>query len=358
MRAAMIADLMVPSPIIDAALAVLADGKTRTADEITDLALERGLLPKDMTRKRVYTALSQYVERSMGRGRKPQILEDPEHRFRLNRSPDDWPDLDRTDLPPLGAAPVLDASAAAAIDTLRKAGAQTDPTAFEVAVCGAFNALGFTATHVGGNGAPDGYADALLGPLAYRVMIECKLSTDIGHSHTAAAAETAKFKADYHGDVCAIVAPSYEGEVTFADELQVHGVSAWSVDDLVNAIQSGLRAFDLRPLFAPGFAQDGLVDLLWDRTHGRPKRLRVIASIVLQEAFRQQQLDRALQSAGQAPHFTVDVAMSVVDTYLGASSATIACAREDVQAAFDWLTSPYVDRAVWLDDARDAIVIR
>jgi hypothetical protein len=29
--------------------------------------------------------------------------------------------------------------------------------------------MGFPATHVGGLGAPDGYADALLGPLAYRV---------------------------------------------------------------------------------------------------------------------------------------------------------------------------------------------
>jgi hypothetical protein len=55
---------MVPSPIIDAALAILADGKARTADEILDEGLKRNLFSSDMTRKRLYTALSQYVERA------------------------------------------------------------------------------------------------------------------------------------------------------------------------------------------------------------------------------------------------------------------------------------------------------
>lgn len=348
---------MVPSPVIDAAIAILADGKARTADELLAVGRERGLFAADMTRKRVYTALSQYVERAAGRGRKPRIVEDPQHRFMLNHLPDDWPDLDSTGLPALTTSRQLQPQAKNAIEALQQAAAQTDPTAFEVAVCDAFNHLGFIATHVGGNGQPDGYADALLGPLAYRIMIECKLSADIGDSHSAAAAEAAKFKETYKGEYCILVAPSYEGEVTFASELQVHNVTAWTVNDLTRAIEAGCSALEVRGLLKAGFAEDALDDLLWDRLHGRLKRLRVIASVVLQEGLRQQRLDRALGDGSQAPHFNVDVAMSVVDTFLGANGANAACAREEVQAAFEWLTSPYVGRAVWLDASREAIVL-
>lgn len=349
---------MVPSPVIDAALAILADGKARTADEILAIGLQRKLFATDMTRKRVYTALSQYVERAAGRGRKPRITEDAQHRFMLNHAPDDWPDLDVTGLSPLSDSAPLSAQVQSAIDGLQRAAGGTDPTAFEIAVCEAFNHLGFAATHIGGNGQPDGYADALLGPLAYRIMIECKLSADIGDSHSAAAAEAAKFKDTYKGRYCILAAPSYEGEVTFASELQVHNVSAWTVDDLSRALGAGCDALDVKELLAPGFAEDALDDFLWERMHGRPKRLRVIASVVIQEGRRQQQLDHTLGDGSQAPHFNIDVAMSVVDTFLGASGSTAACTREDVQAAFEWLTSPYVARAVWLSEAHDAIVLR
>jgi hypothetical protein len=353
----MAAILMVPSPVIDAALAILADGKARTADEILAIGVQRGLFAADMTRKRIYTALSQYVERAAGRGRKPRITEDAQHRFMLNHAPDDWPNLDLTGLPALTNSVPLTPQTQDAIDALARAAAQTDPTAFEIAVCEAFNHLGFAATHVGGNGQPDGYADALLGPLAFRIMIECKLSADIGDSHSAAAAEAAKFKDTYKGNYCILAAPSYEGEVTFASELQVHNVSAWTVDDLTRAIQAGCTALDVKALLNAGFAEDALDDLLWDRLHGRKKRLRVIASVIMQEGLRQQRLDHTLGDGSQAPHFNVDVAMSIVDTFLGSSGTTAACAREDVQAAFEWLTSPYVGRAVWLDGAHDAIVL-
>ena len=349
---------MVPRPIIDAALNVLADGRPRTADMILAEGNKRALFPTDMTRKRLYTALSQYVERANGRGRKPQLIEDDQHRFRINHAIDDWPEFDLTGLAPLATLPSPSPTVKAAIDALRRAGACPDPTAFEIAACNAFNCLGFVATHVGGNGAPDGYADALLGPLAYRIMIECKLSADIGDSHSAAAAEAAKFKAPYGADFCILVAPSYEGEVTFADELQVHNVSAWTTDDITQALQIGLDAVDLRPLFGAGFAEDGLSDLVWDRIHGRAKRLRVIASIVEHEGRRQQRLAAQLRNAGEAPRFDVDVAMSVVDTYLAAGGTTSGCDREDVQAAFEWLASGFVNHAVWLDESKSAIVLR
>jgi hypothetical protein len=348
---------MVPSPIIDAAIAVLADGKARTADEILAIGLKRGFFSAGMTRKRVYTALSQYIERVRGRGRKPRLVQDVHYRFSLNHTPDDWPDLDLTGLAPLESTAPVPPDVQDAIDALQRAAQQTDPTAFEIAACEAFNHLGFVATHVGGTGQPDGYADALLGPLAYRIMIECKLSVNIGDSHGAAAAEAAKFKESYRGKHCILVAPAYQGEVTFANELQVHDVSAWTIDDLTRALRAGCNALDVEGLLKAGFAEDMLDDFLWERRHGRAKRLRVIASIMIQEGLRQQRLDRVLGDGSQAPHFTIDVAMSVVDTYLGAAGASAACQRDDVEDAFMWLTSPFVRRAVWLDNSREAIVL-
>jgi hypothetical protein len=90
--------------------------------------------------------------------------------------------------------------------------------------------------------------------------------------------------------------------------------------------------------------------------HGRAKRLRVIASVLIQEGLRQQRLDHALGDGSQAPHFNVDVAISLVNMFLGANGSTAGCDREDVQAAFEWLISPYVERAVWLNEAKDAVV--
>jgi hypothetical protein len=58
-------------PIIDAALSILADGKARTADDILDEGRKRGLFDATMTRKHVYTSLSQYIERALALDESP-----------------------------------------------------------------------------------------------------------------------------------------------------------------------------------------------------------------------------------------------------------------------------------------------
>jgi hypothetical protein len=345
------------SPIIDAALSILADGKARTADEILAEGRKRGLFTASMTRKHVYTSLSQYIERAVGAGRKPELTEDVQHRFRINRAPDDWPDIDNTGLAPLSVAPTLSHDTNAAIVRAKHAEAGSDPTEYEAAICGLFSSMGFAATHVGGLGAPDGYADALLGPLSYRVMIECKLGSPGGIAQSDAPAEAAKYKDSYHGTYCTIVAPSFAQEVTFVSELSVHGVSAWTTDDLVRMLQSGVGAYDLRGMFATGgIVSDALGNLLWDRRHGAAKRLRVVASLVLEQAAQQQQLAERLGDSGDAPLFTIDVAMSVVDSALAQHGASNPCTREEMQAVFDWLTNPLVRLAVWTDATKTAIV--
>jgi len=96
---------------------------------------------------------------------------------------------------------------------------------------------------------PDGYLDAKLGPLCYRVMLECKSSAkplvrpDVY--------EAAKYRDQYGAQHCVMLAPSYAGDKESLDEAVNHGVSLWTVDDLVTILELGANAYEFRPLFAP-----------------------------------------------------------------------------------------------------------
>ena len=140
--------------VIDAALVVLADGHPRTGDEIWTEARRRRLLAHTQ-QKDVYIALVAYIERHSGQGRWCTIIQDVDRRFRLNHPLDDWPD-------PKHPLPVR--KPVREIESLRRELEKTqrgpEPTAYELAVCRAFEALGFVVQHVGGNGAPDGVLEA------------------------------------------------------------------------------------------------------------------------------------------------------------------------------------------------------
>lgn len=187
-------------------------------------------------------------------------------------------------------------------------------------------------------------------------MIECKLSAAHDIAHSNAPAEAAKYKDSYNGTCCALVAPAFAGQVTFVSELMQHGVSAWSTADLIQMLETGVSAYDLRPLFAqPGIAANGIEDLLWDRAHGQTKRLRVVASLVLDALGAEQRLAQQLPS-GDMPHFTIDVAMAAVETQLADRGSSRGCTRDEVCSVFEWLTNPLVRMAVWTDAERTAIV--
>jgi hypothetical protein len=157
---------VVHGSLLPAALAVLQDGVARTAQQIFDLAKARGLVADGASAKYVYTALIEYIARANGNGRRPAIVQNGDRTFRINEPPDGWPAV------ALPADPAPSAQAVAAADALESSARSGDGAAFERAVCDAFAALGFAAVHLGGQKAPDGYADAQLGPLGYRVMLE------------------------------------------------------------------------------------------------------------------------------------------------------------------------------------------
>jgi DNA primase len=335
-------------PIVSAAIAVLQDGEAHTAEDILEIAVKRGLLGQTMTKKYVYTSLIEYIARAKGNGRKPAVVQNVDHSFRINEPPDEWPALPEE--PAKELAPEIAALIARLNETAR-GGSIAAATAFEEAVCDAFDALGFAATHVGGEKAPDGYADALLGPLSYRTMIECK-SSDEGVNDPSVF-EASKFKDAYGAQFCALVGRAFSGEIEVAKELQNHGVSAWTVDDLSTLLRLGSNPLEIRALFAPGFAADALDDLLWERRHGRAKRVQLIAGAIVRTGHTTQAAYRGDPS--QAPRITEDVAMVLVDQDLAAQGSAATCSRADVQAAIDYLANPLVGLVV--RDADGSIVI-
>jgi DNA primase len=333
-------------PIVVAAIEVLQDGRSHTAEEILQIALQRGLFDANMTHKYVYTSLIEYIARANGNGRRPQIVQNADRSFRINEPADEWPEV--------AEAPAAEPSQeiAALIQRLESTASGGAASDFERAVCDAFQALGFAATHDGREKAPDGYADALLGPLGYRTMIECK-SADEGVNDPSVF-EAAKFRESYGAQFCALVARAFSGEIELVKELHNHGVSAWTVEDLQTLLRIGANPLEMKTLFAPGFASDGLEDLLWERHHGRAKRVRLIADAIVRAGWATQAGYSGVPA--EAPRITEDVAMVLVDQDLAAQGSAATCSRDDVRAALDYLVSPLV-RLVERDASDESVVV-
>ena len=333
--------------IITAAIDILDDGKARTADELCAEAIKRGLVPNTTKRKYVYSALIEYIARAMGRNRKPPIVQDAQRRFRINEPPDDWPDL-----VPL-AQPAIDAATQALCDRLDATATGDDPAAFEIAVCDAFAHLGFLTQHLGGHGQADGVADAILGSLGYRVVIECKTAKTIVNEPDCA--EVAKEMASLAGAYGVLVGPAFSDETELLSELQTHKVTALTVADLQTLLQLCANALEVQAILVPGYAGDVLTDFLWNRQHGPRKRVAAVAAILQQEAWKAQTTAATQGGPLNAPRLTIDSAMLLVDEALRNDGAAHACTREEVQAAFAWLTNPIVGRATTMTE--DAIVV-
>jgi DNA primase len=329
--------------IITAAIEILDDGKPRTAKELLADALARKLVPPNTSWHYVYTALIEYIARQLGRGRKPPIVQDNLRRFRINEPLDDWPDL--VTLP----QPAPDAAARALCDRLETTSSGDDPAAFEAAVCDAFAHLGFLTQHLGAHGQPDGVADAILGPLGYRVLLECKTAKKIVTQPDAL--EAAKFRDAYKADRATLIGPAFSDEIELLQELQMHRVTALAVPELQTLLHIGANPLEVQRVLEPGYASDLIADLLWARRHGAGKRVATVAYLIAREGWKAQRTAASQDGAANAPQLNVDAAMLLVDTALRAEGSNQACTRAEVEEAFAWLASPNVTLAVRDDSA-------
>ncbi len=323
--------------IITAAIEILDDGKARTAAQLLDEALKRKLVPPNTTAHYIYTALFEYIGRQLGRGRKPPIVQDAQRNFRINEPADDWPDAIPSDPAPAEGIEAL-------CDRIEATSTADDPTAFEAACCDAFARLGFLTQHLGQHGQPDGIADAILGTLGYRVLLECKTGKTIVSQPDAA--EAAKFRDAFVAQMSVMIGPDFSGELELLGELQTHRVCAMSVPVLQTLLHIGATAVEVKALMAPGYASDLIGDLLWERQHGAGKRVSTVAALIVREGWRAQVVAAEQGGPANAPRLTVDAAMVLVDAALRAAGSVQACTRDEVEAAFAWLVSANVAFAV------------
>ena len=138
-----------------------------------------------------------------------------------------------------------------------------DPTAWEAAVCDAFAHLGFRSTHLGGHKLPT--VTPMRAP-ARSVIASCsnvRAGPDVVPRPEVA--EAAKWREDYHAQFNALVGPGFAEETELHAELLTHHVSAWTLDDLVTALDQRLDPLELRACFAPGYAGDAMLDVLAKR---------------------------------------------------------------------------------------------
>jgi bifunctional non-homologous end joining protein LigD len=301
--------------VITAAIAILEDGKPRDADEILKEALATALVPPNTTRKYVYTNLIEYIARQLGHGRKPQIVQDAQRRFRINEPPDDWPDLiARQSQPP------EDEAASALCERLETTATGDDPTAFETAVCDAFAHLGFLTQHFGQYEQPDGIADAILGTLGYRLTLECKTAKSVVTQPDAV--EASKFREPYGAQFSALVGPAFSDETELLTELQTHRVTALAVPELQTLLHLRATPLEIEQLLMPGYASDEIADLLWDRRHGKAKRIATVAALIVQQGWNAQKIAAEQGGPQNAPRVTVDAAMLLVDEALRTAGST------------------------------------
>ncbi len=138
-----------------------------------------------------------------------------------------------------------------------------------------------------------------------------------------------------------------------------HGVSLWGNDDLAMALQHEFTLMELLPAFASGVvASDVLPDILWERNHGCAKHALIVTQSIRSAGWATQTGAAQAGGAADAPVLTEDAAMLLVDQELLAQGCRVACTREQVRAAFEWLTNPLTGIAVWTPDRGGIVIVR
>jgi bifunctional non-homologous end joining protein LigD len=337
--------------IIAAALQVLADGKPHGAKDILEQSLKQHLMPRSTTEKYVYTALREYVLRNLGAGRKPEFIQiEGQGTFRLNREPDTWPDVELPPRPMWLSAGEIEA----AEQKLHATATGGEPAAFELAVNDAFGLLGFVARHLGGNAQPDVVVDAPLGVRGYRAIVECKTASPGGIVNNPRADEPARFRDAEGAQYAVLVGPAFGNIAALDDELRHHGVSLWTVDDLATWLRAQFGPADLEPLMAGGRVADRLRDAVWADEHGERKHVAVVAHLLHVALWQAQRSLAASVPVSEAPVFTEDAALLMVDEALAAAAVSGGASRAIVRQAMQGLEARGV---LQRSDAQGMIVV-
>ena len=132
-------------------------------------------------------------------------------------------------------------------------------------------------------------------------------------------------------------------------------MSLWTIEDVVNALRIDVDAFECRELFAPGFVDEPLAALEFKRNHGAEKRVLFVRQVLRREGLATQRSLVGHVDWSQAPVWSLDAAMLLVEAELQKAGITDMATREEIKAAMDDLVRAEEAVAV---PGRDGIVIR
>jgi hypothetical protein len=111
-------------------------------------------------------------------------------------------------------------------------------------------------------------------------------------------------------------------------------VSLWTVDDLATAVEAEISTDECRSLLAPGRVMHALEGVLWEREHGHPKRVAVIADLIAKLGWQTQvALARGGVLAADTPPLTEEALAFMVDDALVRAGATGGASCADTEEA-------------------------
>ncbi len=340
--------------VLAAVRALLADGYPHDADSLCAEAIARGLLPATTLPHYVRNSIMLLIDRATTRGTRPEFLALPDGRFRANVPIDPFPSFAEIVVPDAAIEALATRLQASAIrDVPAEAGDGPNIGApFERDVAAAFATLGFLAERRGGQGDADVVAVAALGDDQFSVAIECKTASrqaQTEHNVTDSYAEEAgRMRDGAHATYALLLGPAFGHAQKMDDELALHRVALWTVDDLCAV----LRAHALHPvpwtaypeLFAPGRAAERVSAFCFAHIHGTWQRARVAYRAVLEEGLAYADSLAAADpdaERGPAP-LTVEALAVLVNTRLARGRDLGRVSVADVRAAVAYGAHPMV----------------
>ncbi|MBV8369692.1 MAG: restriction endonuclease [Candidatus Eremiobacteraeota bacterium] len=352
--------------VLAAIRTLLADGKAYSAEELCALGIEHKLLAAETIPNYVRNAIKTLLDRQRDRGEKPEFLLLRDGRYRLDMPVDAFAGHDDPE-PSNAATEALIARLEASVHRLTPPEPGDGPNVgapFERDVAAAFEALGFAAKRMGGEGEPDVVATAPLGDRAYTVVVECKtVATDDNQVRNPAAQEAGRLRDLVGGDYAVLLGADFPRAAELDGELKTHRVALWTTEDLVKLLRAhavhAIRWSRLVPLFAPGRASDAIAEFALLHVHGDRKRAHVAYRYVLEEGLAYQELlanaDPQVQRTS-AP-LTVEALAVLVNERLARESQLGRVSLDDIRRAVAYGVHPLVD-TMSLDGFRVTIEAR
>lgn len=338
--------------VLAAIRTLLADGKAYSIEDLRTRGIEHGLLDAATIPNYVRNAIKTLLDRQRDRGEKPEFVQLRDGRYRLDVPVDAFAGHDD----PEPTNPAIEAL----IARLQSSAVRRTPpepndgpnigAPFERDVAAAFNALGFTAKRMGGQGEPDVVATAPLGDHAYTVVVECKtVATADDRVAKPVAQEAGRLRDQVAGNYAVLLGLNFPHAAEIDDELQTHRVALWTTDDLTKLLRAhavhAIRWSRLTPLFTPGRSSNTIAEFVHLHVHGERKRAHVAYRYVLEEGLAYQELLANADPQVQRPTapLTIEALAVLINERLAREGELGRVSLDDIRAAVAYGTHPLVD---------------